>query len=112
MILSSVAGLRPRPSNFVYGSSKAGIDFAGRGLASALADDGVHVLVVRPGFVETSMTAGMEQMPFSVSADTVARAVVEALARGDRVVWVPRVLRFVMALVRLLPERLVLRLDR
>lgn len=111
IVLSSVAGARPRRSNYVYGSSKVAIDFLARGVAQASADDDVHVLIVRPGFVHTAMTAGMPPRPFAVSPEVVARAVETGLARGDGVVWVPSILRWVMAVVRLLPTSLVDRLD-
>lgn len=111
VLLSSVAGVTPRRSNFVYGSTKAAIDFLAKGLASSLDDTGVHVLVVRPGFVRTKMTRGMPSRPFAVSPETVARAVTDGLARRDRVIWVPGVLRWVMAVLRILPSRLVDKLE-
>lgn len=111
VVLSSVAGVRPRGSNFVYGSTKAAIDFLARGLSRRAAESDVHVLIVRPGFVRTSMTRDMEARPFAVSAESVAKAVVDGLARGDQVVWVPGILKWVMGLVRILPPALVDRLD-
>ena len=63
VLLSSVAGERVRRSNFVYGSSKAGADGYYQGLAASLVSSGVHVLIVRPGFVHTKMTAGMKAAP-------------------------------------------------
>jgi decaprenylphospho-beta-D-erythro-pentofuranosid-2-ulose 2-reductase len=111
VVLSSVAGLKPRQSNYVYGASKAGIDFLARGLARSAASSDVRVLVVRPGFVHTKMTAGMGPRPFAVTAETVAKAVADALARRDQVIWVPRVLRWVMGVVRLLPSSIVDRMD-
>lgn len=111
VVLSSVAGATPRRSNFVYGSSKAAIDFLARGLASRLEDTDVHVMVVRPGFVPTAMTRGMPSRPFAASTETVADAVVAGLARREKVVWVPGILRWVMAVARLLPPRLLDRLE-
>lgn len=111
VVLSSVAGLKPRQSNYAYGASKAGIDFLARGLARSVAGDDVRVLVVRPGFVHTKMTADMSPRAFSVTPETVAREVVDALARRDQVIWVPRILRWVMGVVRLLPPSIVDRLD-
>jgi decaprenylphospho-beta-D-erythro-pentofuranosid-2-ulose 2-reductase len=66
---------------------------------------GGRVVIVRPGFVRTRMTAGMDEQPFTVGADAVAASVVRALERGDEVVWVPPVLRWVFAVMRLLPRR-------
>lgn len=112
VVLSSIAGLRPRTSNFAYGASKAGIDFLARGLSLALASSDVRIILVRPGFVHSKMTAGMSSRPLSVSPDAVGEAVVAALARDDRVVWVPSILRWVIGLLRIMPSRLVDRLDR
>lgn len=112
VLLSSVAGALPRKSNFVYGSSKAGIDFMARGLASTLRDSNIAVLVVRPGFVHSAMTQGKRPRPFAVSPETVAKAVTDGLARQESaVVWVPDILRWVMGVLRLLPSRVVDRLE-
>jgi decaprenylphospho-beta-D-erythro-pentofuranosid-2-ulose 2-reductase len=103
MVLSSVAGQRARAENYVYGSAKAGLDAFAQGLGDALAPHGVHVMVVRPGFVHTRMTAGMDPAPFATTADEVADRVVRGLERQDRVVWAPPVLRGVFAVMRSLP---------
>ncbi len=110
VLLSSVAGERVRRSNFVYGSSKAGIDGYYQGLAASLAASGVHVLIVRPGFVHTKMTEGMKAAPLSVSADAVADAVVRGIARGRDVVWVPPAMRYVMSALRHVPTAVFRRL--
>lgn len=110
VLLSSVAGERVRRSNYVYGASKAGIDGYYQGLATALAPSGVHVMIVRPGFVHTKMTAGMKKAPLSVSADAVADAVVRGLAQGRDVVWVPPAMRYVMAVLRHVPVAVFRRL--
>jgi decaprenylphospho-beta-D-erythro-pentofuranosid-2-ulose 2-reductase len=108
--ISSVAGERARRSNFVYGSSKAGFDAFFQGLGDALAGSGVGVLVVRPGFVTTKMTAGMKAAPLAVDADTVAAAIVEGLRRDREVIWVPGALRWVMSVLRHLPRPIFRRL--
>jgi decaprenylphospho-beta-D-erythro-pentofuranosid-2-ulose 2-reductase len=110
VLLSSVAGERVRRSNFVYGSSKAGIDGFYQGLAASLADSGVHVLIVRPGFVHTKMTEGHKAAPLSVSAEQVADAIVKGLAHGSEIVWVPPAMRVVMSGLRHLPRRVFRRL--
>lgn len=110
VLLSSVAAERPRRSNFVYGSSKAGADAFYQGLADSLAGSGVHVLIVRPGFVRTKMTAGMAAAPLSTTPEAVADAIVDALRRGAETVWVPPALRFVMSAVRHLPRPVFRRL--
>jgi len=108
--LSSVAGERVRRSNFVYGSTKAGMDGFYLGLGEALREHGVHVLVVRPGFVHTSMTQGRDPAPLAVSADDVAAAVVDGVASRRDLVWVPRPMRAVMSGLRHVPRPLFRRL--
>src|SRR4051794_36537510 len=110
VLLSSVAGERVRRSNFVYGASKAGVDGYYQGLAASLAGSGVRVMIVRPGFVHTKMTEGMKAAPLSVTADTVADAVLRGIARGREVVWVPPAMRYLMAVLRHLPVAVFRRL--
>jgi decaprenylphospho-beta-D-erythro-pentofuranosid-2-ulose 2-reductase len=104
--LSSVAAERPRRSNFVYGSSKAGMDAFFRGLGDSLRGSGARVVVVRPGFVRTRMTAGLPPAPFATTPEAVADGVVRALETGAETVWVPPVLRWVMTVLRHLPAPL------
>jgi len=111
VVLSSVAGERVRKSNFVYGSSKAGLDGFAQGLGDSLRGTGVDVMVVRPGFVKTKMTAGLDPAPLSTTAEDVAGAILGGLARGAHTVWVPRALRLVMSALRHLPRPLFRRLD-
>jgi decaprenylphospho-beta-D-erythro-pentofuranosid-2-ulose 2-reductase len=110
VVLSSVAGVRVRKANFVYGAGKAAVDGLSLGLADALEGTGVGVTVVRPGFVRTRMTTGMAAAPFAVDAADVAHAVVRGLETGAPVVWVPPVLRYVFVLLRLLPRAVFRRL--
>ncbi|HEY1590627.1 MAG TPA: SDR family NAD(P)-dependent oxidoreductase [Solirubrobacteraceae bacterium] len=104
VVLSSVAAERPRASNAIYGAAKAGLDSLAQALADATADTGVRVLVVRPGFVITRMTAGLEPAPMSTTPEAVADATVRALATGAHTVWVPGRLRVVFAIMRHLPR--------
>ena len=108
--LSSVAGERPRRSNFVYGSTKAGLDAFYTGLAEALRASGVGVTVVRPGFVHTRMTEGMKPAPLSTTPEAVAAAVVDAVRNRREQVWVPAPLRWVMSVLRHLPRPVFRRL--
>lgn len=103
VVLSSVAGERVRKANFVYGSTKAGLDGFAQGLGDALAGTGASVLVVRPGFVHSKMTAGMKSAPFATTPEKVAEAVARGLRRGSRTVWVPGTLRPVFSVFRHLP---------
>lgn len=106
VVLSSVAGVRVRRSNFPYGAAKAGLDGFALGLGEALRGTGVGVQVVRPGFVRTKMTAGMAEAPMATTPEAVAGAVVEGLATGAPVIWVPPALRYAFAGLRQLPASL------
>jgi decaprenylphospho-beta-D-erythro-pentofuranosid-2-ulose 2-reductase len=112
VVLSSVAGVRTRPSNFVYGSTKAAQDAFATGLGHSLQGTGASVLVVRPGYVRTKMSARVDEAPFACDADDVAGAVVEGLRRGRSVVWAPAVLRGVFGVLRYAPGPLWRKLDR
>jgi decaprenylphospho-beta-D-erythro-pentofuranosid-2-ulose 2-reductase len=112
VVLSSVAGERPRASNAIYGAAKAGLDALAQGLADASAGTGVRVIVVRPGFVATRMTAGLEPAPMATTPDAVAKATVRALSGRAHTVWAPGRLRFVFAVLRHLPRSLFRRLER
>ena len=102
-MLSSIAGERVRRANPVYGGTKAGIDGFAQGFGDALADDGVHMLIVRPGFVHTKMTTGKKAAPFSTTPEKVADVTVRALRARRRVVWAPPLLRYVFSVLRHLP---------
>ncbi len=102
--LSSVAGERPRRSNFVYGSTKAGMDAFYTGLGEAVRELGGRVLVVRPGFVRSKMTAGLDDAPLATTPEAVAAAIVEAVRDGSEQIWVPAPLRVVMSGLRHLPR--------
>ncbi len=104
VVLSSVAGERARRANFVYGSSKAGADAFAQGLGDALHGSGARVMIVRPGFVRTSMTEGMEEAPMATTPEAVGEAIVRGLGKGSEVVHVPPVLRVVFSGLRHLPR--------
>jgi decaprenylphospho-beta-D-erythro-pentofuranosid-2-ulose 2-reductase len=110
VILSSVAGERGRRSNYVYGSSKAGLDVFAQGLGDRLHERGVRVLIVRPGFVVSRMTRGLRPVPLSTTPDAVARAIARGLVRDADIVWVPPALRWVMSGLRHLPRPVFRRL--
>ncbi|MEV3992216.1 decaprenylphospho-beta-D-erythro-pentofuranosid-2-ulose 2-reductase [Streptomyces sp. NPDC049837] len=110
VVLSSVAGERARRANFIYGSSKAGLDAFAQGLGDALHGTGVHVMVVRPGFVRTRMTAGLAEAPLATTPEAVAYAIELGLWRRSETVWVPGALRVVMAALRHLPRPVFRRL--
>jgi decaprenylphospho-beta-D-erythro-pentofuranosid-2-ulose 2-reductase len=88
----------------MYGSTKAGFDGFFLGLGEALREYGVHVLVVRPGFVKSKMTAGLEEAPLAVTPDQVAEAVVDAIKARRQLIWVPGTMRVVMSGLRHVPR--------
>ena len=108
--LSSVAGERARKSNFVYGSTKAGLDAFYSGLADSLVGTGVSVLVVRPGFVKSKMTEGLPDAPLATTPEAVAEAIVTGVRKGRHTVWVPGAMRFVMSGLRHTPRAIFRRL--
>jgi decaprenylphospho-beta-D-erythro-pentofuranosid-2-ulose 2-reductase len=113
VVLSSIAAIRPRKANYVYGAAKAGLDAFGRGLTDALDGSGVRVLLVRPGFVVGRMTAGMSKAPLSSTPAEVGAAVAAALDGGSApVVWTPRSLSVLALALRLVPRTLWRRMRR
>lgn len=112
VVFSSVAGVRVRRANYVYGSAKAGLDGFVSGLSDALHGTGVRLLIVRPGFVIGRMTAGMDPAPLSSTPAQVAAATTRALTRGRRTVWVPWALRPLFFGMRLLPQSVWRRMPR
>ena len=109
VVLSTVAAERARRSNFVYGAAKAGIDALATGLGDELIGSGVSVLVVRPGFVRTAMTEGLQPAPLATTPDVVAASIADNLTRTGTV-WVPGTLRPVMSVLRHLPRPVFRRL--
>ncbi|MBX2898322.1 MAG: SDR family oxidoreductase [Cyclobacteriaceae bacterium] len=103
--ISSVAGERGRQSNFIYGSAKAGFTAYLSGLRNRLVKTGVHVLTVKPGFINTRMTAGL-QLPIALTASPqqVASVVATAIARKRNTVYVLAVWIFIMCIIRNIPE--------
>ena len=110
--VSSVAGDRGRASNYVYGAAKAGLTAFLSGLRNRLVKAGVRVVTVKPGFVRTSMTAGMKLPPLlTAEADEVGRAIFAAAEKGGGdVIYVRGVWRGVMAIISGIPEPIFKRL--
>lgn len=109
-IVSSVAGDRGRQSNYVYGAAKAGVSTYAAGLRNRLFHEGVDVVTIKPGFVDTKMTYGQEDMFLVASPERVARATVRACRKGRSAVYVPWFWRPVLWMLRATPEWLFKRL--
>lgn len=102
---SSIAGWRARRANYVYGSTKAGLDAFCQGLMDRLHGTSLNLILARPGFVIGSMTVGMKPAVMSVTPDVVADAVVDAASRGrSATVWIPRRLAVLAAIMRMVPR--------
>ncbi len=112
VVLSSVAAVRPRKANFVYGAAKAGLDAFARGLADSLHGSGVRVVLVRPGFVIGRMTRGMSPAPLSSTPAQVGAATAAALRGGKAAVWIPAPLAGLALALRLIPRPLWRRVSR
>ena len=112
IVLSSVAAIRPRKANPVYGSAKAGLDAFARGLADSLHGSGVRLMLVRPGFVTGRMTDGMPPQPLATTPEAVGTATALALRGGRNTIWVPGKLAVLATALRYIPRPLWRRIDR
>jgi short-subunit dehydrogenase len=110
-VLSSVAGDRGRKSNYVYGSSKAGLTTFVDGLRNRIDREGVRVITIKPGPVKTAMTEGMKGHERFADVNKVAATIVKAMDRGDDVVYVPGQWRIIMSVIRAIPERVFKKLN-
>lgn len=110
-VLSSVAGERGRKSNYVYGSSKAGLTAFVDGLRNRIDREGVRVMTIKPGPVKTSMTEGMKGSGKFADVDAVAATLVKAIDKGTDVVYVPGMWRIIMGVIRAIPERMFKKLN-
>jgi len=110
--ISSVAGMRPRRRNFVYGVSKFGVDFIAQGLQKENLGKNVYITILRPGFVHTKMTSGLKAAPFAIDSETVSRIAAKALLKKKRIVYAPKILSIIMFLLKLMPEPLFKRIDK
>ncbi len=110
-VLSSVAGERGRCSNYVYGSSKAGLTAFVDGLRNRIDREGVRVMTIKPGPVKTAMTEAMKGREKFADVDAVAATLVKAIDKGKDVVYVPGIWRIIMAVIRAIPERVFKKLN-
>ena len=110
LVLSSVAGVRVRRVNYLYGGAKAGLDATCVAMAEGLRGTGVALQVLRPGFVRSKMTEGRAEAPFTTDVEAVADAAVAGLSSDATVLWSPPLLRYVYAVLTVLPEAIWRRL--
>ena len=110
LVLSSVAGVRVRRTNYLYGAAKSGLDATCIGMAESLRCTGVRLQVLRPGFVRSKMTEGLAQAPFTTDVAAVADVAVAGLRSDATVLWSPPLLRYVFCVLRLVPQALWRRL--
>ncbi len=103
-VISSVAGDRGRQSNYVYGSAKGAVSLFLQGLRNRLHPAGVQVLTIKPGFVDTPMTAEFKKGPLWAVPDTVAEGIVRAIDKHRNVVYLPFFWLFIMMIIRSVPE--------
>ena len=108
--IGSVAGDRGRQSNYVYGSAKGAFHLFLQGLRNRLSSRGVHVLTVKPGFVDSPMTFGKEGLFLVASPEKVARAILRALKRRRNVIYVPWFWHWIMLIICCIPEFIFKRL--
>jgi len=110
-IISSVAGDRGRKSNYVYGSAKAALSAFTTGLRGRLASKGINVLTVKPGFVDTPMTADMPKNPLYSSPQQIGKGIFEAITKGKDVVYLPGFWKLIMMIVKAVPEGIFKKLN-
>jgi decaprenylphospho-beta-D-erythro-pentofuranosid-2-ulose 2-reductase len=109
-VISSVAGDRGRQSNYTYGSAKALVSTFMSGLRQRLAKSGVAVVTIKPGFVDTPMTAGFPKGPLWAKPEKVAAGIVKAIDASARVVYLPSFWWAIMFIIRSIPERIFVKL--
>jgi short-subunit dehydrogenase len=110
-VISSVAGDRGRASNYVYGSAKALVTAFLSGLRQRLSKVGVSVVTIKPGLIDTPMTAAFPKGPLWARPETVARGIVKAIDRGSNTVYLPGFWRPIMLLIRAIPDWAFLRMS-
>jgi len=110
VIFSSVAAMRPRPDNFLYGSAKAGLDNWARGAMFKVRNTGAKILLVRTGMVETRMSKHLPKAPMTVTPHFVALQVAKNMKNRKQTLWIPGKLKFLVFLLRVIPNSLLVKL--
>ena len=104
LVISSFAQTRPRVDNYLYGSSKAGLDFFARGISEDFRGTGVKISILRPGFVHTKMTAGLTPAPFAITAEEAGRIGAMAISKSKKIVFTPRILTIISKILQVVPN--------
>jgi len=110
-IISSVAGDRGRASNYVYGSAKAALSAFSQGLRNRLSKAGVAVLTIKPGFVDTAMTAHLPKNALFASPSSIAPAICQAIEKRKDILYTPWFWRYIMLIIKVIPEKIFKRLS-
>ncbi len=110
-VIGSVAGDRGRRSNYLYGSAKAGVATLVAGLRVRLAAAGVHLVLIKPGWVSTPMTSHLKQNFLFATAEEVGRGVYDAMSSTQAVVYLPWYWKWIMVIIRLIPEPIFAKLN-
>lgn len=110
VLFSSVAAMRPRPDNFLYGSAKAGLDNWARGAMYGLRGSGSKILLVRTGMVKTRMSKHLPHAPMTVDAQTVAKEITKNIKGKQQLIWIPKKIKFLVFILKLLPDSLLIKL--
>lgn len=111
VVVSSVAGDRGRQSNYIYGTAKGALTIFLQGLRNRLHRSGVQVITIKPGFVDTPMTASFKKGLLWASPDIIAQGIVNAIDRGRNVVYLPWFWRYIMLIIKTIPEGIFRRLS-
>ena len=111
VVITSVAGDRGRQSNYIYGAAKSMVSTYLQGLRNSLYGAGVNVIDIKPGFVDTPMTSAFSKGPLWSSPETIANCIVGAVKRGKNVVYAPFFWRYIMWIIKLIPEGVFKRLS-
>ena len=113
VVVSSVAGERGRKSNYVYGTAKGALSLFCQGLRNRLHQSGVHVLTVKPGFIDTPMTADIAKTPSVLwaSPEKIASVMVSAFEQKKDVIYAPWFWRYILLVIKLIPESIFKKLS-
>lgn len=110
-VIGSVAGDRGRQSNYVYGTAKGAVSLFLQGLRNRLYKSGVHVLTIKPGFVDTPMTAELKKGLLWAKPEAIAQSIVQSIDKKKDEIYAPFFWRFVMAVICNIPEKIFKRMN-